>query len=104
MSEEKEKEDKRLGLLYFNIKALLDAETQEIHIANLTAQLMNLKIRLDITTFELTVMIIGMIESLEKKMEEAHQLKEMEGLLEKKNQEEKITPAKKKSGWALIQL
>ena len=102
MAEEEQAHQVKMASIYLHIKTLLDEEIEEAHITAIAGQIINLKNRMKKSTFEITLLLIKIVNDLENIIKENSEIEKIEKLLVEKEEKAKDTKTRK-SGWALIQ-
>lgn len=102
MTEEEQAHQVKMASIYLHIKTLLDEEIEEAHITAIAGQIINLKNRMKMSTFEITLLLIKIVNDLENIIKENSEIEKIEKLLVEKEKKAKDTKTRK-SGWALIE-
>lgn len=103
MTEKEQTHKIKMASIYYHVKSLLDEESEEAHITAIAGQIINLKSRMKISNFEVTLLLIRIINDLEDIMKKTSEIEKIEKLLGEKEENTKDTKTRK-SGWVLIQL
>jgi hypothetical protein len=102
VAEEEQAHQVKMASIYLHIKTLLDEEIEEAHITAIAGQIINLKNRMKMSTFEITLLLIKIVNDLENIIKENSEIEKIEKLLVEKEKKAKDTKTRK-SGWAIIE-